>query len=140
MDPLKNSACHKQTEENQSQGKTCGRREFLKGAARFAAIGGAAMLSGCGTGMLGSKEELSLQFKEYFKKNYRLMTREEKEETVRRLERLAKIQDGVNIQMSSRAPIENVLYGYAFNVTRCEGYMECVAACVKEWNRTASSS
>jgi len=140
MDPLKNSDSHKQTEENQSQGKKCGRRDFLKGAARFAAIGGAAMLSGCGTGMLGSKEELSLQFKEYFKKNYRLMTREEKEETVRRLERLAKIQDGVNIQMSSRAPIENVLYGYAFNVTRCEGYMECVAACVKENNLDRQSN
>jgi molybdopterin-containing oxidoreductase family iron-sulfur binding subunit len=134
MDPSKNSACQKQKEDCQPQAKEYGRRDFLKGAAKFAAIGGAAMLSGCGSGMLGSKEELSLQFKEYFKKNYRLMTQEEKEETVRRLERLAKIQDGVNIQMSAREPIENVLYGYAFNVTRCEGYMECVAACVKENN------
>ena len=84
--------------------------------------------------MLGSKEELSLRVEEYFKKNYRRMTQEEKDETVRRLERLAKIRDGVNIQMSSRAPVENVLFGYAFNITRCEGYMECVAACVKENN------
>ena len=105
MDPLKNSDCRKQKEDNHLQDKHCGRRDFLKGAAKFAAIGGAAMLSGCGTGMLGSKEELSLRFKEYFKKNYRLMTQEEKDETVRRLERLAKINDGVNIQMSSKAPI-----------------------------------
>ena len=62
------------------------------------------------------------------------MTQEEKDETVHRLERLAKIKDGVNIQMSSRAPVENVLFGYAFNITRCEGYMECVSACVKENN------
>jgi molybdopterin-containing oxidoreductase family iron-sulfur binding subunit len=27
-----------------------------------------------------------------------------------------------------------VLFGYAFNVTRCKGYMDCVAACVKENN------
>ena len=134
MDPLKSSDCQKQKEDRPPHDKKCGRRDFFKGAAKFAAMGGAAVLSGCGTGMLGSKEELSLQFKEYFKKNYRLMTQEEKEETVRRLERLANIQDGVNIQMSSKAPIENVLYGYAFNVTRCEGYMECVAACVKENN------
>jgi molybdopterin-containing oxidoreductase family iron-sulfur binding subunit len=27
-----------------------------------------------------------------------------------------------------------VLYGYAFNITRCEGFMECVTACIKENN------
>ena len=134
MDPLKNSDCQEPKENSRSQAKTCDRRDFLKGAAKFAALGGVAMLAGCGTGPGGPREELSLQFKEYFKKNYRLMTPEEKDETVRRLERLAKIQDGVDIQMSSKAPIENVLYGYAFNLTRCEGYMECVAACVKENN------
>ena len=140
MDPLKNSDCQNQTESNHPQDKPCGRRDFLKGAARVAAMGGAAMLTGCGTEMFGSKEERSLQFKEFFKKNYRMMTQEEKEETVRRLERLAKIQDGVNIQISSKAPIENVLYGYAFNVTRCEGYMECVSACVKENNLDRQSN
>ncbi len=135
MDPEKNNKCHRQSECSRKQDRTlCGRRDFLKSAAKAAAFGGAAMLSGCGGGMLGSKEELSLQWKEYFKQNYRLMTQEEKDQTVRRLERLAKIQDGVDIQMSSQAPIEGVLFGYAFNLTRCEGYMECVAACVKENN------
>jgi len=134
MDPVKNHNCPKQTERNQEPGKRCGRREFLKGAAKVAAVGGAAMLAGCSSEMLGSKEELSLQWKEYFKKNYRLMTPEEKDETVRRLERLAKMKKGVDIQLSSQAPIDGVLFGYAFNVTRCEGYMECVAACVKENN------
>ena len=90
-----------QNENDRRQAKQCGRREFLKGAAKAAAVGGAAMLSGCGTGMLGSSEELSLRWKEYFKKNYRLMTREEKDATVRRLEQLARIKNGVNIQMSS---------------------------------------
>jgi molybdopterin-containing oxidoreductase family iron-sulfur binding subunit len=140
MDPGKNHNCHQQTEINQEQGKPCGRREFLKGAAKAAAVGGAAMLSGCGSGMFGSKEELSLQWQEYFKKNYRLMTQEEKVETVRRLERLAKMKRGVDVQMSTKAPIENVLFGYAFNVTRCEGYMECVAACVKENNLDRKSN
>ena len=134
MGPEKKHKCQNHTPGDRSRGKQCGRREFLKGAARAAAFGGAAMFAGCSSGIFGSKEELSLQWKEYFKKNYRLMTQAEKDETVRRLERLAKIQDGVNIQMSSQAPIEGVLFGYAFNVTRCEGYMECVAACVKENN------
>jgi molybdopterin-containing oxidoreductase family iron-sulfur binding subunit len=140
MDPVKKHNCHKHREDDQSPGKPCGRRDFLKGAAKIAAFGGAAMLSGCGSGMFGSKEELSLQWKEFFKKNYRLMTQEEKDETVRRLERLAKLKKGVDVQMSSKAPIENVLFGYAFNVTRCEGYMECVAACVKENNLDRKSN
>ena len=112
----------------------CGRREFLKGSVKAAALGGAVMASGCGTGLLSSKEEMALRFQEYFKGNYRLMTQEEKDETVQRLERLAKLKRGVDVQMSSKVPIEGVLYGYAFNVTRCEGFMECVAACVKENN------
>jgi len=138
MDPRKNNG--KQKENNDQQGELCGRREFLKGTAKVAALGGAAMLSGCGSGMLGSNEELSLRWNEYFKKNYRLMTQEEKDETVRRLERLAKIRRRAHIQMSSTAPIDGVLFGYAFNVTRCEGFMECVAACIKENNLDRKSN
>jgi len=134
MDPLKNSDFQNRTKDNHPREKQCGRRQFLKGAARLAAMGGAAMLTGCGSEAFGSTEEYSLRFKEFFKKNYRLMTQEEKEETVRRLERLAKIKNNVDVQVSSKEPIEGVLFGYAFNVTRCEGYMECVAACVRENN------
>jgi molybdopterin-containing oxidoreductase family iron-sulfur binding subunit len=134
MDPGKNTTDKQQKVNDCRQANGCGRRDFLKGAAKAAAVGGAAMLSGCGTNMFGSSEELSLRWKEFFKKNYRLMTQEEKDATIQRLEQLAKVKKNVNIQMSSKAPIEGVLFGYAFNVTRCEGYMECVAACVKENN------
>ncbi len=132
----KNKDCRKQKENSPLQGKPCSRREFLKSAA----MGSTAMLTGCGGGFLGSNEALSLRWKEYFKKNYRLMTPTEKDDTVQRLERLAKIKKGVDVQMSSKAPIEGVLFGYAFNVTRCEGYMECVAACVKENNLDRKSN
>jgi molybdopterin-containing oxidoreductase family iron-sulfur binding subunit len=96
---------------------TLGRREFLIGVAKAAVIGSAGMVTGCGTEALGSTEELSLRWKEYFKKNYRLMTQKEKDETIERLERLAKIKSGADIQMSASEPIEGVLFGYAFNVT-----------------------
>jgi molybdopterin-containing oxidoreductase family iron-sulfur binding subunit len=141
MEFRKNNDLQKQKENDPAQGKLCGRREFLKGTAKFAALGSAAMVSGCGTGgLFGSREELSLRWNEYFKKNYRLMTRDEKAETVQRLERLAKIKSGADIQMNSKGPIEGVLFGYAFNVTRCEGYMECVSACVKENNLDRKSN
>jgi molybdopterin-containing oxidoreductase family iron-sulfur binding subunit len=77
---------------------------------------------------------MKLRWQEFFKENYRLMTQDEKDQTVARLERLAKLQNGIDTQMSSQPPLEGVLYGYAFNITRCEGFMECVTACVKENN------
>ena len=119
MDPRKNRDCRKQNENVGLQEKKCGRREFLKGAAKAAALGSAALVSGCSTEVLGSNEELLLRWNEYFKKHYQLMTQEEKNLTVRRLERLANIRSGVNIQMSATAPVDQVLFGYAFNVTRC---------------------
>jgi len=140
MNSRKNKDCRKQKKNTSLQNKPFGRREFLKGAVKAAALGSAAMVSGCGTGLLGSNEEVSLRWKEYFKKHYRLMTQEEKDETVRRLERLAKLRRGVDIQMNSKEPIQGVLFGYAFNLTRCEGFMECVAACVKENNLDRKSN
>ena len=135
MDPQKKcSRCNKSTGRKQPARKI-DRREFLRHTAKAAALGGTVLASGCsGGGLFGSSEEFSLRWKEYFKKHYRLMTQEEKQATVERLERLAKIRHGVNIQMGAEPPIEKVLYGYAFNLTRCEGYMECVSACVKENN------
>ncbi len=117
----------------------CGRRTFLKTAAKAAALGGAAMVTGCGGGM-GGGEKMNLRWKEFFKKHYRLMTPEEREQTVARLERLAKIDKGLDVQIGTRAPVPGVLYGYAFNVSRCEGFMECVAACVKENNLDRKSN
>jgi molybdopterin-containing oxidoreductase family iron-sulfur binding subunit len=140
MNPEKNKDCRKQNKDTPLKDKPFGRREFLKGAVKAAALGSAAMVSGCGTGFFGSGEEVSLRWKEYFKKHYCLMTQEEKDETVRRLERLAKLKRGVDIQMSAKEPIQGVLFGYAFNLTRCEGFMECVAACVKENNLDRKSN
>lgn len=134
MIPIKELKEKSSLENSATKENSCDRREFLKGGVKVAAIGTAMMASGCGTGLMGSGEELSLKFKEYLKGNYRLMTQEEKEETVKRLERLARLKNSVNVQISSKEPIKGVLYGYAFNVTRCEGFGECVAACVKENN------
>jgi len=112
-----------------------GRRTFLKRISLAAAAGSAALTSGCIPPVEGgTAEEFKLKWQEFFKKNYRLMTQEEKDATVARLERLAKINSELDIQMGSYPPLENVLYGYAFNITRCEGFMECVTACVKENN------
>ncbi len=111
------------------------RRKFLKGTAAATVTGSAALMTGCSPGgLFGGSSEMALEFQEYFKKHYRLTTQEEKEATVKRLEALAKKRQNIDINISTDAPLKNVLYGYAFNVTRCEGYMECVEACIKENN------
>ena len=120
MNQNKTRDSQEQKEPHRPEGQACGRRKFLKGAAAAAALGSTAMLTGCGNNLFGSGEEFSLQWWEFFKKNYRLMTQEEKDQTVQRLERLAKIKRGTDVNISSAGPIEGVLYGYAFNVTRCE--------------------
>jgi len=111
------------------------RRSFIKSLSIAAAAGSAALTAGCIPDAHGaSSEELKIRWQEFFKKNYRLMTREEQNETVRRLERLAKLRDNLDLHIGSSPPHDQVLFGYAFNITRCEGFMECVTACVKENN------
>lgn len=109
------------------------RRDFIKNLSLATAAGSAGLMTG-GCGSLATSEEAKLKWEEFFKENYRLMTQAEKDATVERLVRLAKIQNGLDIQMSSQGPHKNVLFGYAFNISRCKGYMDCVEACVKENN------
>ncbi len=113
--------------------KKTSRRDFIKKMSIAAAAGSAGLVAGGCTGS-ASTEEMGLKWEEYFKKNYRLMSQEEKDATVVRLEKLAKLRRGIDIQMSNQEPQEQVLYGYAFNISRCKGYMDCVEACVKENN------
>jgi Fe-S-cluster-containing dehydrogenase component len=115
------------------------RRSFIKKLSIAAAAGSAGLVAGGCVGGSGTTEEMGLKWEEYFKKNYRMMTDKEKDETVARLEKLAKLQDDVDIQMSNQEPREKVLFGYAFNISRCKGYMDCVEACVQENNLDRNS-
>lgn len=76
-----------------------------------------------------------MQWDEYFKKNYRVMTDAEKESTVTRLGRLYEMRTGKSADIGIEDAVENVLYGYAFNISKCKGYMDCVNACVEENNQ-----
>ncbi len=84
-------------------------------------------------------EAAQLRLQEYFKRNYRLMTEEEKRETIQRLEHLYELETGKRPQISSREAQPGVLYGYAFNISKCRGYLECVKACVLENNQDRST-
>ncbi|NKB67074.1 MAG: 4Fe-4S dicluster domain-containing protein [Candidatus Latescibacteria bacterium] len=80
------------------------------------------------------KERKILEWEEYFKGNFRLMTDAERGETLVRLERLAKLKSGTDVHVKGDKALPGVLYGYAFNIAKCKGYRQCVEACVKENN------
>jgi molybdopterin-containing oxidoreductase family iron-sulfur binding subunit len=85
------------------------------------------------------RETKRLKQEEFFKGNYRLMTPEEKAETVRRLERLAALRGQGDVRIRTDEALPNVIYGYAFNISKCEGYRNCVEACINENNLDRAS-
>lgn len=80
------------------------------------------------------REAKLLAREEFFKGNYRLMSPEERIATIRRLERLAKLHSGVDVSIRTTEALPNVVYGYAFNISKCKGFRNCVQACVEENN------
>ena len=80
------------------------------------------------------RERTLLDWEERFKGNFRLMSAEEKRETVERLVRLAKLRQGVDVSINDSGALPGVMYGYAFNISKCKGYRNCVEACINENN------
>jgi Fe-S-cluster-containing dehydrogenase component len=81
------------------------------------------------------KEKAKLDWEAYFQKHFQLMTDEEKTDAVRRLERSYELNTGERIRVSAEEAKEQVLFGYAFNISKCRGYMDCVKACIQENNQ-----
>jgi molybdopterin-containing oxidoreductase family iron-sulfur binding subunit len=116
-------------------GRTVDRRGAL--GLLFGGALAASQTTGCtpATGLTPEQREIRrLGLEEYVKKNYRFMTEAERGETITRLERLAKLQRGVDITIQSTGAQPGVLFGYAFNISRCKGFRACVEACINENN------
>ena len=54
------------------------------------------------------------------------MTDEERADTIARLERLAKIKRNVDVRIQATPAQPGVMFGYAFNISKCKGYRACV--------------
>jgi molybdopterin-containing oxidoreductase family iron-sulfur binding subunit len=80
------------------------------------------------------REAKQLRWLEYIKKNYRFMTEEERAGTIERLERLARVQRNLEVHIQQTPPQPGVMFGYAFNISKCKGYRACVEACINENN------
>jgi len=116
------------------------RRTAFKQLTASLMIGAGAVSTSCSV-IAGdeTKEKSQIDWEEQFKGNYKLMTDKEKNGTVDRLVRSYQIRTGKTVSMSSQNAEENVLFGYAFNISKCQGYMDCVSACVEENNQDRNS-
>ncbi len=118
------------------QDKPVDRRTALEMAVGMLTAGAGLALTSCNPiASAESKEKAQLNWQEYFQGNFRLMSEDEKTTTVERLERLHELNTGSRINVAKSGPREKVLFGYAFNISKCRGYMDCVRACVKENNQ-----
>jgi Fe-S-cluster-containing dehydrogenase component len=101
------------------------------------AVAGAGAMSACSpvsTESDEAREAKVLAWREHIKGNYRHMTEEERAETIARLERLAQIRTGANVTIQSTGAQPGVVFGYAFNISKCKGFRSCVEACINENN------
>jgi Fe-S-cluster-containing dehydrogenase component len=104
----------------------------------FGAAAVSAQLAGACSPLSGAtddeRERKLLEWEEHFKGNFRVMTDAEKANTIGRLERLAHLRRGADISMAGTPAQPGVEYGYAFNISKCKGYRNCVEACINENN------
>ena len=113
----------KQCDEREVRGAS--RREFLK----TAAAGTAATL-----GAPGAAQAFDLE--SFLQKNFRQMTDEEIEAVVERLSRKYSKQFGKDVTVNAIGPMDDVVYGYGLDISRCIGCRRCVYGCVDENNQS----
>lgn len=100
------------------------RRAFLKNITLASAS--AIALSGCETKSL----------EHFFQKNFRTLSKTEVDEIIRELEKEYKEKYGKDFNISAVPATENILFGYALDLSRCIGCRRCVYACVEENNQS----
>jgi len=111
------------------------RRDFLRKAGTYSAA------SIAGTAMLLSKPKqanatTNVTWAEHFQKNYRLMTDEEKQEAIDRLETRYSDEFNKKVTVDDSPAMDGVLFGYALNIQKCIGCRRCAKACVAENNQS----
>ncbi len=115
------------------------RREAMKMIAAGLIAGFGLLQLGCSPNDSPEAAASDMKWDEYFKGNYRLMSDEEKTQTVERLERLYEAKTGDTVNISTDGAVPGVLYGYAFNISKCRGYMDCIRGCLAENNQDRAS-
>jgi Fe-S-cluster-containing dehydrogenase component len=121
--------------------KPMDRRSAMSTMAGLMTAGAAFLTTSCSPmATAADREKARLDWEAYFQKHFQLMTDTEKQQAVQRLELRYELQTGNRIDVRADGPREKVLFGYAFNISKCRGYMDCVKACIAENNQDRASA
>ncbi len=103
------------------------RRDFMKWmAVGTASISTLSAISSCNS----DKAEA------FFQKHFTELDEDELSVILERLEREYKGNYNVDIEITATGPMENVVFGYGLDLSRCIGCRRCVYACVEENNQS----
>jgi Fe-S-cluster-containing dehydrogenase component len=106
------------------QDSSASRRKFLKDLSIFAV--GSVALSSCNL----------LTREQFIRKNFKTLSKKEKTELIKSLEKKYSDKYGKNFHVSDQQALEGVEFGYALDLSRCIGCRKCVYGCVKENNQS----
>jgi Fe-S-cluster-containing dehydrogenase component len=101
------------------------RRNFLK-SLPLAIAGTTVALSSCN----------SEAMKEFLQQNFRTLTKPEIDDIITNLEKKYTKKYGVQFSVSAKPAMDNTLFGYALDLSRCVGCRKCEYACVDENNQS----
>lgn len=102
------------------------RRDFLK------KIG----LAAAATAAVPAATAKAVSIAEALQGHFELMSDEQKQEAIARLEERYSEQFGKQVTVADTPAPEGVLFGYALNISKCIGCRRCVEACVRENNQS----
>jgi molybdopterin-containing oxidoreductase family iron-sulfur binding subunit len=100
------------------------RGEFLRRAGLAAGAVAAGGLAGCSSDQVAA----------FLQKQFRQLTEEELRAVLKRLEREYEKKYGRSFEVRADPPMDDVLFGYGLDLSRCVGCRRCVHACVLENN------
>ncbi|MBX7255624.1 MAG: 4Fe-4S dicluster domain-containing protein [Candidatus Hydrogenedentes bacterium] len=122
-----------ESKEMSPKGIEVPRRNFLK--AGFGTMAAIAALAGV-SAPLASLTKGFTSVDAFLQQHYKRLTSDDLDQILRRLEAEIARDYGARVHVNDVRPMDGVEYGYALNLSRCNGSRRCVEACVKENNQT----